>query len=82
MCLIRLLELLVCVMTNYCQFSFKFMFKNYSEVINLSYFELNILQYVYIYAFNNGKSSWSRDEQVISATEFGAAGNSFILSIS
>lgn len=44
MYLMGLLELLVCVMTDYCQFSFKLRFKNYHEVTDLAYYVLSILR--------------------------------------
>lgn len=51
----RFLELLGFPMTDYCQFTFTFRFKNYSEVTQLAYFILHIVLYIYLYVFNNGK---------------------------
>lgn len=48
MCLMGLLELLVCMMTDYCQFNLKLRFKNYREVTDLVYYVLSILIYIYI----------------------------------
>lgn len=69
-------------MTDNCQFTFTYKFKNYSEVTNLAYFVLHIVLYIYLYVFNNGKKSWSRDDQEISETKLGADGNGVILSAS
>lgn len=44
----RFLELLNFPMTDYCQFTFTFRFKSYSEVINLAYFILHISIYMYL----------------------------------